>query len=192
MSFSTNDLMGYINLYINRLNAFRFYLKLFFSKRKKVLNLNQKEQYLLYKRAQRVNPIPFIEKQTYMISDEWKLMQKIWLHEIGYRCQMFPFIILGKHGAWGKSYYGNYAIHHTTRKSYENLGKEVLNIDVIVLSKFAHESIFHYIYSFGKKKVRDQKVLRFANPLQIAGNYWCKLNLKFKLISVICVVLVLL
>lgn len=182
MGFQLNDFIEKFNSLSNLLKRSQFYLKLLLLDRGKELRLSKKEQYLLFKREQRVTPIPFIEKQSYMISDEWKLMQKIWMHEIGYKCQMFPFIILGKHGAWANSYYGKFAIHHTTRKAYKNLGMEVLNKDVIVLSKFAHESVFHFICSFGKKKVRDQKLFRFPNFLQVACNLWCKLNEMFKLV----------
>ena len=132
------------------------YLKLMLLGSKKKLKLNDNEKYILYKRERRIQSFEFTEKQAYMNSKEWNLMKKIWLHESGYRCQMFPFIVLGQHGSWNKSYYGNFAVHHTTLNSYKNLGKEVLNKDVVVLSKFAHDIIFHYLCSFGSRKVRDQ------------------------------------
>jgi hypothetical protein len=113
-------------------------------------------------------------------------MQKVWLYDKGYRCQMFPFLVLGQHKLkkswWNDSFYGKFAVHHVTKKAYENLGNEKLDNDVIVLSKFAHKWIYHYLLSFGKKKAGDQKFIKFANPLQITMNYWCFLNNWLKLL----------
>ena len=164
-----------------KINKILFRLKCVFYV-KKDIHLSTNEKYSLITRKRRLRPIPYSEKSKYMNSSEWQTMGKIWLHEKGYRCQMFPFIILGQHKPkgkwWNESFHGKYAIHHISKNSYENLGKEELDKDVIVLSKFAHEWVYHYILSFGARKVRDQKLLKFPNILQVIANWWCSLSLK--------------
>ena len=60
---------------------------------KKELKLNDNQKYILYQRDRRIKSFDFTEKQSYMNSKEWNLMQKIWLHEAGHRCQMFPIVL---------------------------------------------------------------------------------------------------
>jgi len=166
-----------------------FNIKLIFYVPKKTLIIKDTEKSDLYSREKRIMPISYIHKGNYMRSKEWHTMQKIWLNEKGYRCQMFPFLVLGQHKPkgtwWNNSFYGKYAIHHTSRKAYENLGMEKLNTDVIVLSNFAHKWIYHYLLSFGNKKAGNQKLLKFPNPLQVLMNYWCFLNNWIKLLIIL-------
>ena len=158
------------------LNVITLFVNAQFSTSRKHLKLNSVDEYEILLRSSRRIPISFKDKNRYMKSREWKVMQKIWLHKSGYRCQMFPFILLGQHsgrGGWSNSYYGKYAIHHMNKSSYENLGLEELNKDVIVLSKFAHSFVYHFLLSFGKRRAGDQKILPFANPFQKLMNHWC-------------------
>jgi hypothetical protein len=174
------------------LNRLLLILKLIFFIRNKELKLNNSERMNILQRQARRTSFAYHQKGSYMKSQEWKTMQKVWLHEKGYRCQMFPFLVLGNHkpkkGWWNNSFYGKYAIHHTTKKAYKNLGLEILDRDVIVLSKFAHKWIYHYLLSFGKKKAGDQKIIKFANPLQVIMNYWCFLNKWLKLLLFLLVI----
>ena len=171
---------------LKKIKKFFFAIKLVFYIPKKVLKLKYDEKIELRKHLSRKQALGYLEKRIYMISSEWKTMQKIWLHEKGYRCQMFPFIFLGQHKP-SNSWYdmainGRFAIHHMNKNAYKNLGKEVLDRDVLVLSRFAHDFIFHKILSFGARKVADQKSINnFPNPLQIIANKWCLLNNWLKL-----------
>lgn len=170
------------------INNIFFNLTNIFSVIQTELTLTTTDKILLEKRKRRTSAIPYIQKKMYLKSEEWHVMQRLWLDDSGYRCQMFPFIILGKHSIrnpWNKKkirYYGRYAVHHINQKSYKRIGQENLNEDVIVLSKFAHNYIYHYLLSFGKQKVGEQKVLRFPNFLQRLLNLWCVLNHKIKFI----------
>ncbi|WP_157962180.1 hypothetical protein [Winogradskyella aurantiaca] len=168
--------------------------KLVFQLPKKPLSFNYEEKLIMMKREKRLTPFTYEQKTNYMLSNEWKLMQKIWLYQKGYRCQMFPFLVLGRHNIRGshKNFYGPYAIHHVNRTAYKKLGMENLNTDVVVLSKFAHEFIYHYILSFGAKKVRDQKFVPFPNPLQVLANYWCFANSFLKLAILLLTILIIL
>jgi hypothetical protein len=89
-------------------------------------------------------------------------------------------LFLGQHkpkGGWyDNAVNGRYAVHHISTNAYRNLGMEAIDRDVIVLSKFAHKWVYHYLLSFGQIRVRDQKLIKFPNPLQMAMNLWCKLN----------------
>jgi hypothetical protein len=167
-------------------------VKLFFYIPKQDFKLNNTDQWNIIKRKERRSPLPFNQKALYMKSQEWQTMQKIWLYKKKYRCQMFPFLVLGQHkpkkGWWNDAYYGKYAIHHINTKAYKNLGLEELDRDVIVLSKFAHKWVYHYLLSFGKRKVSDQKLVKFANPLQKIMNYWCFLNKWMKLILALIII----
>jgi hypothetical protein len=120
-------------------------------------------------------------------------MQKVWLHEKGYRCQMFPFLVLGSHkpkgGWWNDAFYGKYAVHHMDRNAYENLGLEKSGDNVLVLSKFAHDWVFHWLLSFGARKAGDQKMLKFANPVQRIANKWCLVNVRMKIIVPFLIIL---
>jgi hypothetical protein len=171
------------------------HLKLTFFVPKKELNINNNEMFLIRERSNRKFAIPYISKNIYMKSKEWQLMQKIWLYEKGYRCQMFPFLVLGQHKTkkswWHNGVYGKYAVHHIDKKAYEQLGMEQLDKNVIVLSKFAHKWVYHYLLSFGKRKVSDQKLVKFANPLQKIMNYWCFLNKWMKLILALIIIYIL-
>ena len=156
-------------------------IKLTFNIPKKELKLSADDKYEIRKHNARTTPFSYTEKSAYMRSKEWQTMHKIWLHEKGYRCQMFPFLFLGQHkpkGGWyNNAVNGKYAIHHVDKNAYKNLGKERLDKEVIVLSKFAHDFVYHYLLSLGARKVRDQKSINsFANPLQVLMNYWCFLN----------------
>ena len=160
------------------------YIKLLLTLRHKKASLKPEDSSNLRTHKYRNQSFTYEEKARYMASSEWKTMQKVWLHSAGYRCQMFPFIVLGQHaakkGGWRKyKYYGKYAIHHINKQAYENLGREDLNKDVIVLSKFAHDWVFHFLLSFGKRSVAEQK--SFPNILQLAGNAWCLLALPVQL-----------
>lgn len=183
--------MQKIFLYLKNINYNKLWLtiKLICYIPKSALKLNADEQYEVRKHRQRRKPFSFEEKSGYMISKEWQTMQKVWLHKKGHRCQMLPFLYLGQHkpkGGWyNNAVNGKYAVHHVSSNAYRNLGMEVLDKDVIVLSKFAHKWIYHYLLSFGKKRVRDQFFFKFANPLQLGMNYWCFLNKWWKLIIVI-------
>jgi hypothetical protein len=169
------------------LNRLLLVIKLIFFIPNRGLKLNNYERINILQRQARRTSFAYHQKGSYMKSQEWKTMQKVWLHEKGYRCQMFPFLVLGQHkpkkGWWNNAIYGKFAIHHMNRNAYQHLGMEKIDKDIIVLSKFAHEWVYHYLLSFGKRKVGDQKSLKFPNPLQRAMNYWCLLNKWIKLLS---------
>lgn len=173
-----------------------FQIKLIFFIKKRNLSFSDTERYSLLERKNRIQPISFRKKNLYMKSAEWQTMQKLWLHNKGYRCQMFPFLVLGQHkpkrGWWNDSLYGKFAVHHIDKNAYEQLGMEQLDKNVIVLSKFAHNWVYHYLLSFGKRKVSDQKLVKFANPLQKIMNYWCFLNKWIKLILALIIIYILL
>jgi hypothetical protein len=82
---------------------------------------------------------------------------------------LFPWLRVGKVG--GKHH--TYSIHHRHRSAYERLGYEAWHRDVLVLSRFAHECIFHWLLSGGKRRVHHQK--SFPNALQRLVNWWCRL-----------------
>ena len=180
--------------YFKSINYTKLWLsiKLTFYIPKCELKLNCEEEFEIKKHKQRQKPFSFEEKSSYMISKEWQTMHKVWLHDKSYRCQMFPFLFLGQHkpkGGWyNNAINGKYAVHHVNNKAYRNLGMEVLDKDVIVLSKFAHKWIYHYLLSFGKKRAGEQKIVKFANPLQLAMNYWCFLNKWIKLIIIVIII----
>ncbi|MDW8302292.1 MAG: hypothetical protein RML38_07480, partial [Bacteroidia bacterium] len=144
------------------------------------VRLTKEEIKLLEQRKLRKKPLSRAEKDAYMNSPEWRLMQKIWLARAGYRCQMFPWKKIGK-TVNGK--YKGYEIHHLHKKAYKRLGKERYKRDVVVLSTFAHQWVYHRILSFGKTTVQKQK--NFPNLLQRIMNMWCILPYPIKWLWII-------
>lgn len=139
------------------------------------VRLSKEDKKLLEQRKLRKKPLTRADKDAYMNSAEWRLMQRIWLARAGYKCQMFPWKKIGR-SVRGK--YKGYEIHHLHRKAYRRLGKERYKRDVIVLSTFAHQWVYHRIFSFGKTTVAKQK--SFPNVFQRIMNFWCILPNVFK------------
>ncbi len=151
------------------------------------IKLSKEDKKILEQRKLRKKPLTWAEKDAYMNSAEWRLMQRIWLARAGYRCQMFPWKRIGK-SVRGK--YRGYEIHHLHKKAYRRLGKERYKRDVIVLSTFAHQWVYHRILSFGKTTVAKQK--KFPNTFQWIMNFWCVLPYPIKWIWIgLTVILVL-
>lgn len=148
------------------------------------IRLSKEDKIILQQRKLRKKPFTRAEKDMYMNSEEWRLMQRIWLARAGYRCQMFPWKKIGK-TVRGK--YKGYEIHHLHKKAYRRLGKERYKRDVVVLSKFAHQWVYHRILSFGKTTVAKQK--KFPNILQRICNFWCILPYPVKWIWILSVIL---
>ncbi|MCS7076725.1 MAG: hypothetical protein NZ455_08455 [Bacteroidia bacterium] len=144
------------------------------------IKLSTEDKKLLEQRKLRKRPLTRAEKDAYMNSAEWRLMQRIWLARAGYRCQMFPWKKIGK-TVNGK--YRGYEIHHLHKKAYRRLGKERYKRDVVVLSTFAHQWVYHRILSLGKTTVQKQK--KFPNLAQQIMNIWCILPYFVKWIWII-------
>ncbi len=111
---------------------------------------------------------PELSYQDYLKSSLWRSRHKDWLQRTHNRCQLFPWVRVGS--IRGK--YHPYAIHHMHINAYRRQGREFWNRDVIVLSPFAHDFIFHWLVSGGKRKVRYQK--DFPNIAQRSLNWWCR------------------
>lgn len=150
------------------------------------VKLSKDDIKILEQRKLRKKPLTRAEKDAYMNSNEWRLMQRIWLARAGYRCQMFPWKKIGK-TVRGK--YRGYEIHHLHKKAYRRLGKERYKRDVVVLSTFAHQWVYHRILSFGKTTVAKQK--NFPNLLQRIVNLWCILPYPIKWIWIFFVLFIL-
>lgn len=146
------------------------------------VKLSREDIKILEQRKLRKKPLSRAEKDVYMNSEEWRLMQRIWLARAGYRCQMFPWKKIGK-TVRGK--YRGYEIHHLHKKAYRRLGKERYKRDVVVLSRFAHQWVYHRIMSFGKTTVAKQK--NFPNFFQRITNFWCILPYPIKWLWIIFV-----
>ncbi len=99
---------------------------------------------------------------AYIKSKEWYAKHKDWLLGSGYRCSMFPWV------KCGKGY--PYRIHH---KAYDNVGKETLWKDVIVLCPFAHDFIIHGILSGFKSAGKQKK--KYPNKAQRLVHLWCSI-----------------
>ena len=138
--------------------------------------------------------VPISDYRGYIWSDEWKVMGKYWLDVNNYRCQFFPFLKIGKRV---KGRYRGYAIHHPDLKAYSKLGMEGKE-DVLVLSKFAHECIFHGILAGGHWKgifwkwnssvtLQNKYGSKFPNCWQRAANTWCRLNNGLKIFLLMAV-----
>lgn len=105
----------------------------------------------------------------YITSDTWRDRHPAWLKRTNNRCQLFPWVRVGR----VKGKYFPYAIHHMHTKAYRRQGRERWNRDVIVLCPSAHNLVFHYLLSGGKKRVSHQKA--FPNIFQRAVNWHCRL-----------------
>jgi hypothetical protein len=147
------------------------------------VKLSKEDKKILEQRKLRKKPLTRADKDAYMNSEEWRLMQRIWLARTRYRCQMFPWKKIGK-SVRGR--YKGYEIHHLNRKAYRRLGKERYKRDVVVLSTFAHQWIYHRILSFGKTTVAKQK--SFPNVFQRITNFWCILPYPVKWVWIILVI----
>ena len=144
-------------------------------------------------RSQRTAPIS--DYRSYIFSEEWKVMGKYWLDLNNYRCQLFPFLTIGKRV---KGRYRGYAIHHPDSESYQKLGLETKK-NVLVLSKFAHQWIFHGILAGGHWEgifwrwnstvtLQNRYGSKFPNHWQRAANGWCRLNNSLKIVFLLMVV----
>jgi hypothetical protein len=83
---------------------------------------------------------------------------------------LFPWIRVG----YVNGRYYPYAIHHKDREAYQNIGSEELGEHILVLSRFAHKWVFHWLLSGGKRRVREQNV--FPNFWQSIANGICVIN----------------
>jgi hypothetical protein len=92
---------------------------------------------------------------------------------------MLPWLYIGK----VKGKHHAYNMHHT---HYRNLGREQLWIDVVPLSKFAHDWIIHGILS-GFKRPSQQR--NYPNMPQRVAHAWCRLPLLLKWIAICAIVL---
>lgn len=120
--------------------------------------------------------------QEYIKSPSWQDRHKYWLRRTGHRCQLFPWVKVG----WVDGKYYPYAIHHLHMNAYKRRRKEVWNRDVIVVSKFAHNRIFHWLLSAGKTRVGDGRKTNhnpkskyqkaFPNIFQRLANWYCRLT----------------
>jgi hypothetical protein len=110
-----------------------------------------------------------IPYDAYISSTLWRNRHPQWLKRTNNRCQLIPFVRVGT--VRGK--YHGYAIHHLHKEAYKRQGQELWNRDVVVLCPFAHEFIFHWLLSAGKRRVRYQK--NFPNTAQRVMNWWCRL-----------------
>lgn len=105
----------------------------------------------------------------YILSDTWRNRHKGWLKRTDHRCQLFPWLRVGRRV---KGKYHPYAVHHMHRNAYKRQGCEAWNRDVLVLSPLAHDFIFHGVASGFKRRTRQQK--DFPNPVQRTLNWYCR------------------
>ena len=105
---------------------------------------------------------------NYRNSDAWFGQHEKWLKASKNRCQLFPWVRVGKINRK----YHKYNIHHLHRNAYRRQNKEKWNRDVIVLCPFAHKLVFHWLLSGGKKTVSEQK--DFPNTQQRVFNWYCR------------------
>ena len=141
-------------------------------------NLSPTRQRLLYLfqlHHQRTQPVQ-MSVADWKQSEEWQACGKIWVEQVGHRCQMFPWVPIGKVAA-GR--YQGYHIHHINSEAYQRIGMERLNEDVLALSPMAHLLVFHYLLTGGKTRVRYQQI--FPNRAQAIANGWCRLPQQWKL-----------
>jgi hypothetical protein len=117
------------------------------------------------------NSVSKLSYPQYINSPEWKEKHSDWLKQANHRCMLFPWLRVGY--VDGKYY--PYAIHHKDKEAYQNIGSEQLAKHVLVLSRFAHKWVFHWLLSGGKRRVREQKV--FPNFWQSVANEICEFNL---------------
>jgi hypothetical protein len=115
--------------------------------------------------------------QDYLKSNMWRSRHAIWLRRTNYRCQLFPWLRVGKKI---RGRYYPYAMHHMHINAYRRQGGESWNRDVIVLSPYAHDFVFHWLLSGGKRKIRHQKDFpNLAQRSAVGGsaslslNWWC-------------------
>jgi len=120
------------------------------------------------------NPSPKLNYIEHINSLEWKAKHPTWLKQANNRCMLFPWIRVG----YVDGRYYPYAIHHKDKKAYQNIGSEELGRHVLVLSRFAHKWVFHWLLSGGKRRVREQKV--FPNFWQSMANEVCAVNFKLQ------------
>lgn len=114
---------------------------------------------------------------SYINSQEWRSKHPLWLKQAHHTCSLLPWLYIGK----VKGKHHAYNMHHM---HYRNLGREQIWIDVVPLSKFAHDWIIHGILS-GFKRPSQQR--HYPNTAQRVAHAWCRLPLLLKW-TVICAI----
>ncbi|NEO43181.1 MAG: hypothetical protein F6K55_03285 [Moorea sp. SIO4A3] len=103
------------------------------------------------------NKTTFVDYYSYIKSPFWRNKRTSFFKSAGKRCQLTGILLNQKYHA-----------HHC---SYDNLGNEQFNKDVIILHPFVHRYIFHYLLSGGIRKPGQQK--NYPNKAQEIARCIC-------------------